>query len=227
MLISAKANLLFAHFPKTAGSSLERFLPQVAPDMRMLAPFGDKHISVPKGFRLLRRRHKPYGRPVHWAECLLKGTTPAGLPCPDDVRVLGVVREPFEMAVSLFEYWNRVLRSAHSELSDAAVRGDFRRFLGILAEESSRFPSYRQFFDQGGEAWPRTLLVDFAHLNDGLREAFQILGIKADLGELPRINAGEKSADRIRRREDEAGELAEKVRARYAWPWNVRLLGRP
>lgn len=225
MLISASKCVAFAHFPKTAGTSLREFLMQQIPDMRPILPEGDVHMGVKEGTGLLRQRFALTSRLTARVRSLLTGMPREALPHPDRIYVLGVVREPFEMAISLFEYWNRVLRVGHSSLSNAALRGDFISFLSILAEDSSHFPTYRQFYHEGGPYWQRTVLVDFDHLHDGLNQAFDIMGIRVDMAKLPRRNTAVRVADGIRRREEEAGELAERVRSRYSWPWDARLLG--
>ncbi len=65
MLVSAQANLIFAHFPKTAGTSMTEFLLGEIPDMRRLQPEGDQHLGVGAGLRLLQQRNRPISRLSH------------------------------------------------------------------------------------------------------------------------------------------------------------------
>lgn len=232
MLVSPSANLAFAHFPKTAGTSLSSLLRQALPDARWIDP-DEPHVAVREGFRRLRWQSSPF-LPLMRLSRGLRGRLvkpcDVALADPRALRVIGVVREPFEMAVSLFEYWHRKLPESqrdHTPLMNAAYRGDYIGFLRILSDDASRFPTYQQFFDLGGPLWPRTFLVDFAHLHDGLAQAFASIGVQVDLAQLGRRNAGQRPDDGMRRREDEAGELADAVRRRYEWRVPVRLLGQP
>lgn len=217
MLVSPSANLAFAHFPKTAGTSLAALLQEAFPDARWIDS-RDVHVGVAEGLLRLRGRVSPLCRWSHRlrGRALMPSDVEVGE--PESLRVLGVVRDPFEMAVSLFEYWHRKLDErdlARSPLLAAAHRGDYLGFLRLIASDESRFPTYRQFFDQGGALWSRTILVDFADLQGGLARAFGSLGLQVDLSRLARRNDSRRPDGGMRRRELEAGDLAEAVRRRY------------
>ena len=229
MLFSAQANLAFAHFPKTAGTSIVGLLTGALPDARLIDP-RNTHLDVLTGRARMRLKANPLKA---WAR-RLKGE-PAGpcevdIPRTDDLRVLGIVREPFELCVSLFEYWNRTMQASRDPLPpllDAAVKGDFDRFLRIAAEDNPCLPTFRQFYDFGGPLWPRTLLVDYAHLKEGLGEAFTRLGLAVDVAALPALNTNPRPPEQLQKREEEAGELADRIRKRFEWGQPVELLGRP
>jgi hypothetical protein len=227
MLFSRQANLLFAHFPKTAGTSLTSFLQEAMPDVRKVDPT-DGHLSV----REARRRFYYKAHPVVSAVARLLGRRvgrcDVDIPRLEELRVLGVVREPFEMCVSLFNYWRVVLPEGekhHSTLASAATRGDFKEFARIMAHDGRRLSSYRDFFDLDGPFAPRTYLVDFAHLREGLDQAFQAMGLKVDLGRLPVLNKNPSADAKLRQREDEVGELAGAIRQRFRLDPGVRLYG--
>lgn len=227
MLFSPKANFLFAHFPKTAGTSLNTFLREALPDVRQVDP-DDSHVSVPE----VRRRLYYKDHPVRSALAKLLGRRVGRcdvvIPCPEELRMLGVVREPFEMCVSLFDYWHVKLpehEKHHSVLASAATNGDFKEFARLMAHDGRCLATYRDFFDLDGPFAPRTYLVDFAHLHDGLDQAFQAMGIKVDLGRLPALNKNPCSDAKLRQREEEAGELAGMIRERYRLGPGVRLYG--
>jgi len=156
-------------------------------------------------------------------------TCDVSVPDPRALRVVGVVRDPFQMAVSLFDYWHRCLTERekdHSALMAAAYRGDYLGFMGLISSDESRFPTYLQFYDFGGPLWPATALVDFAHLREGLDQAFAAFGVRVDLGRLPLRNVSRRPEGHMRLRELEAGPLAEAIRRRYDLGTSVKLLGR-
>ncbi len=88
MLISPKHQLAFAHYPKTAGHSLTIWFQKMFPDARFVEPLKDhpiSHLAV---------------RPARERLGIIEGDKFA-----DSLRVIGVLREPFEMLVSLYQYW--------------------------------------------------------------------------------------------------------------------------
>ena len=229
MLVSAQANLAFAHFPKTAGTSLTAMLTAALPDARLIDP-ADKHLAVRESYRRLCRRKNPVRAWMRRLKGLPCGTCEVEVPDPKALRVIGVVREPFDMAVSLFEYWRKYL--AHrsdrdaTPLISAATRGDFIGFLELLGEDASQFPTYHQFYDVEGPLWPNTILIDFAHLKEGLAEAFAQLDIKVDLDQLGQLNTNARTEAQMLERRAQAGGLADKVRRRYERGRPLKLLGR-
>ncbi len=229
MLICPSSRLAFAHFAKTGGTSVARLIVQTYPDARWINP-RDTHVSVGASLKRTESRTVPIRS---WLRSL-RGVKP--LVCairvanPRSLRVLGVVRDPFAMAVSLFDHWNRKLPEGerhHSPLASAATLGDFPEFLRILSGDAGYFPTYREFFDEGGPLWANTHLIDFDHLEDGLAEAREKLGLALDPKALPHLNAGDPRRRQLAEREREAGDLATALRRRYAWPGMPRLLGAP
>lgn len=226
MLVSLSHNLAFVHYPKTGGMSVTDLLTSCMPDARLIDP-GSRHLDLPHGLKRLMYQNRPIRRRL--AECLGRpiGRCDVTLPAPLELRVLGILRDPFEMTVSLFEYWGRKLpedEKHHSPLASAATRGDFQTFLRIMASDCESFPTYRRFYDFGGPLWARTTLVDFAHLRSGLAEALARLGIKADLDRLRHLNAGNRTSERMPDFEREAGPLAGSIRRRFGWDQRPNLL---
>lgn len=226
MLISKSHNFAFVHYPKTAGTSVASLLTDCFPDARLVDP-GDMHLDVRYGLKRLLAMN----RPIRSRLAALCGRPPGRCDVtvddPLNLRVLGILRDPFEMTASLFEYWHRALPEAekhHSPLASAATKGDFQEFLRVMASDREFFPTYRRFYDFGGPLWARTTLVDFDHLHEGLEEAFALLGIKADLRRLRHLNSGERNPDRLRTLEKQAGPMADKIRLRFEWDQIRRLL---
>lgn len=219
MFVSPSHRLVFAHYPKTAGTSLADLLKSQLGDLRQLDP-EQKHVPVRQGYERLRLRNRTLAWLLLKARGDLRARCDAKVDEPGSLRVLGVIREPFEMAVSLFEYWGRrrTMKDVDNALPEAAVRKDFRRFLEVLASDPEGLLSYERFFDVGGPLWPNTLLVDMGNLVPGLRRAFDELGLPIKAEDLAVLNAAPET-DRARRkeREREAGPLADKVRERFGW----------
>jgi hypothetical protein len=229
MLISPSSRLAFAHFAKTGGTSLARLIAQTYPDARWINS-RDTHVDVRDSLRRLERRTLPI---KNWLRSL-RGKEPQvceiRIANPRNLRVLGVVRDPFAMAVSLFDHWGRKLpehQRHHSPLASAVTLGDFPEFLRILSSDAGHFPTYREFFDEGGPLWANTHLIDFDHLEDGLAEAREKLGLTIDPKALPRLNVGAPQREQLAERERQAGDLAGALRRRYAWSGMPRLLGTP
>lgn len=219
MLVSPSANLAFAHFPKTAGTSLAALLMRRLPDAAYLDP-RDHHVGVAEGLRRLDLRNRPLDWAVRRALGQRRARCGTRVEAPAGLRVIGVIREPFEMAVSLFDFWSRELRpgEARNPLPEAAARGDFEGFLRVLVDDPHGLPSYERFYDVGGPLWANTLLVDMNHLASGLSKAFARLGIDLDPAELGRLNATPaRQLDGRSAREAEAGPLADQVRERFGW----------
>jgi hypothetical protein len=182
MLYSASHHIAFAHYPKTGGGSISRWFLETFPDAVEISP-AHCHIPVRKalavatgGASLPLWRRVIHGRRM----ARLRGAPVFDVRRARDLRVLGVVREPFDMLVSLFRWWRRPEHhsSSHHPLRNAAERGDFRGFVHH-AVVARRLPRYEDFFDVGGLAWPRTRLVHFEGLQSGLTAVTREFGVPA------------------------------------------------
>jgi len=187
MLYSPSHNVALAHYPKTAGTSLQLWFAEAFPDARLVAP-ENKHIAVPSALRLL---------------------------APVVPRVIGVLREPFEMMVSLYEYWQQGEKPQSNLYARAARECSFRDFLaaGVIG---GRAPRYEEFFGVGGAAWAATRLLDFRTLDDGLRIVCREFGLP-EQGSLPRTNASPSGAKDLSRYREEAGPVLTFVEKHFRW----------
>lgn len=234
MLYSHSARLAFAHYPKTAGSSLTAWFREMFPDAAAVEP-GNPHLPVRAALRRLARRATAGQRsPLARQLARIVGRLPlaaARQRSIRELRIIGVVREPFEMLVSLYEFWrrHRFEREPEARLIRAARSGTFREFLQLAVGEGELDP-YDKHFDVGGPAWPRTRLIDFASLEAGLAEVCEAFGLPANT-DLARCNAAPRRSRDIGDYLAEAGSLVFEVRSHFRWYYDegVKLMvrGRP
>jgi len=213
MLYSPSANIAFAHFPKNAGTSVFEWMTGLLPDAFHLDP-GNPHLPVAAGLAILAAEEP---RP-RWQ-------TPLPPRAAETVRIFGVVRDPFEAMVSLFEFWNRGCYRPQSfdaatgpvrpPMQMAAHEGSFFKFVDA-AVRNNQFPLYEHFFDFEGPAWPRTRLIDFPNLEQGLQLVCDEFGLDPP-SSLPRSNTAksrERSLEDYRR---EIGPMVIFVRNYFRW----------
>lgn len=201
MLYSPTHNVALAHYPKTAGTSLQLWFAEAFPDARKVAP-ENKHIGVPPALRLL---------------------------APTVPRIIGVLRDPFEMMVSLYEYWRHGENSQPHPYIRAARECSFRDFLaaGVIGE---RAPRYEDFFGVDGPAWATTRLLDFRTLDASLRIVCREFGLP-EPASMQRTNASPSGPKDLSRYRDEAGPVLPFVERHFRWYYeqgvSLRVTARP
>jgi hypothetical protein len=216
MLFSQSARIAFAHYPKTAGSSLAAWFRGAFPDATLIEP-GNPHLPVRPA---LRRLAKMAAAGQRGPLARLLGRVPLAVFCPRTVRearIIGILREPFEMLVSLYEFWrrHRFRQEPQARLIRAARAGTFREFLQLAVGERL-LDSYEKHFDVGGPAWSRTRLIDFASLETGLAEVRDEFSLPPIAG-LARRNAAPRRPRDIGDYLAEAGSLVFEVRSHFRW----------
>jgi hypothetical protein len=220
MLYSPSRRIAFSHYPKTAGTSITSWFREQFPDAAYVEP-GNCHVPVRTSLERLGLVTNPRRRPKVVRECLRFVKQIAPLTLADEQRceltIIGVVREPFEMLVSLYEYWRRYefQEEPAAKLVRAARTGTFRQFLRLAVGERL-LDDYRDFFDVGGPAWPSTRLVDFHSLEPGLAAVCREVGIEPPAS-LARANAAPLKARGRGAYHAEAGGLMRKVRSHFRW----------
>ena len=227
MIHSAAGNIAFAHYPKTAGCTMFQWFTTAFPDAMHLDP-ERPHMNVRRSLRFLTAGRNPttsgglrLRNPADWLMPLRQRVAAANA----GLRIIGVLREPFEMLVSLYEFWKKTPAGMEVSPFIAAARdGTFNDFVW-MAVVKKEMPKYEEFFDVGGPAWGNTRLVDFAALESGLAAVCAEFGIQG-VPQLERINSG---AGRQRSLEDYRASLATmgiNVRSHFRWYYEhgVRLM---
>ncbi|MBM4023295.1 MAG: hypothetical protein FJ284_13865 [Planctomycetes bacterium] len=220
MFVSAAGRIAFAHYPKTAGCSILEWFRGRFPDAAYVQP-GNCHMPVRASLERLGLVPARGRRPRIVRACLriVERVAPRlvvnARPC--DLRVIGVLREPFEMLVSLYEYWRRYefREEPDAELIRTARTGTFRDFLRA-AVGTGHLANYETYFDVGGPAWQSTRLIDFQSLESGLAEVCGEFGVEPPTG-LGRRNAAPQRGRDVGAYLAEAGGLVFDVRNHFRW----------
>ena len=188
VLYSRAYNLVFAHYPKTGGSSIRTWFHETFADDLIDHEPDIPHHHVRKGLARLRCGPRPPSSPLLRLLCQCSKPMNSPYRVPHDVRVLGVLREPFDLLRSLFLYWRRTASpGTKSPFIRSAVTADFTKFVW-LATARRRLPNYHRFFGVGTKVWQRTTLVDFSNLKAGLQDAMRRLAVPTAV-QLPSVNA--------------------------------------
>jgi hypothetical protein len=220
MLYSPAARVAFAHYPKTAGTSITSWFHQRWSDAGYVEP-SNCHLQVRASLERLGVVAAPVKRPKVVRECLrlARQLAPQTFASPErcDLKIIGVVREPFAMLISLFEYWRRCRfdEEPTGPLINAARTGSFRTFLELAVGER-RLHNYCTYFDVDGPAWPTTRLIAFESLESGLAAVCREFGIDPPAG-LDRRNAAPRGGRDRGAYVAEAGSLLFEVRSHFRW----------
>lgn len=232
MLYSPSANLAFAHYPKTAGHTLVAWFRETFPDATFVDPpavYTISHFAVRESLERLGLVMPAAGSArIPWRRRLprwLGGR--AAPPAAGGLRIIGIVREPFEMLVSLYEYWRTYdfREPPKPALIQAARERPFREFLAMAVGDHP-VRNYRDFFDIGGPAWPTTRLLDFETLEPALARVCREFGVRPPGQSLGRCNTGPRPDRDLAPYREEAGSLVAAVRRHFAWYYDegVRMM---
>lgn len=217
MLYSHTHRLAFAHYPKTAGSAISVWFRRTFPDAMEVDPT-QPHIDVRRALGHLAGwgSWPAFGRRARRAPA--RATAWSGDPLAvRRVRVVGVVRSPLEMLVSLYEFWRRLEThpAPGNRLITTARTGTFRQFVEV-AICRRRLPNYASFFDVDGPARSRTRLVHFGAVEAGLQHVLDEFGIPVRV-QLERRNHAPVACWPLDDYRREAGPLMPQVHRRFAW----------
>jgi hypothetical protein len=222
VLYSRKERIAFAHYPKTAGHSMVKWFRATFPDAAFVQPdpiHPVSHLSVRESLDRLCIAPQPLRFLGRSGRNAVGSLARHILPFPQpQLRIIGVVREPMAMLVSLFEYWQSYNFGAEpiTPLIAAAKTGSFKTFLdrAILRRE---LPKYDNFFDVGGEVWANTRLLDLESLDNDLADLTEAWRIKSPMPRLDRCNVGPRPVRDLSPYLEEAGALATAARGYFGW----------
>jgi hypothetical protein len=222
VLYSRKERIAFAHYPKTAGHSMVKWFRATFPDAAFVQPdpiHPVSHLSVRESLDRLCIAPQPLRFLGRSGRNAVGNLARHILPFPQpQLRIIGVVREPMAMLVSLFEYWQSYNFGAEpiTPLIAAAKTGSFKTFLdrAILRRE---LPKYDNFFDVGGEVWANTRLLDLESLDNDLADLTEAWRIKSPMPRLDRCNVGPRPVRDLSPYLEEAGALATAARSYFGW----------
>jgi len=237
MLYSPSMNIGFAHYPKTAGHSLTKWFREVFPDASLVEKhprYEVNHLSVRYSLERLGLVERcppstsPRRRGIARAYADLVRSLTSWMPAGRDrsiggttsrfPRIIGVVREPFEMLVSLFEYWRGYDFSEEplQPLIRCARTGTFHRFLEMAVVEHA-VQNYQDFFDMDGPASAHTRLLDFNALEPALLQVCREFGVDVPASRLGFLNTGPSRHRSLDRYRAEAGNVLPEVRSHFRW----------
>lgn len=227
MIYSAAGHIAFAHYPKTAGCTMFQWFTTAFPDAMHLDA-ERPHMNVRISLQHMRDRKAAdpvrgglrLVKPIDWL--LARGRR------ADDasgLRIIGVLREPFEMLVSLYEFWKKTPPGVEvPPFIDVARSGTFRDFIWMAVVQKEA-QTYEQFFDVGGPAWANTRLIDFETLETGLERVCREFGITT-APRLERLNTGSGREQSLEEYRSMAATMCINVRSHFRWYYEhgVRLM---
>ena len=219
MLISLHHKVAFAHYPKTAGTSLAQWFRETCPDATYLNP-SNPHLPVGESLRLLRQQlaRSPAGRlrDVGARTARRIGLRSSAWPDPS-WRIFGVLRDPFELMISLYEYWRTYPfePGRRQPLIECAIRHTFRDFVAASVIGKAIAP-YEVFFDSGGPLWHRTTLLHFSSLQEGVARMCSDTGLPSTCS-LPFMNRTPDLGRDMRRYSEEIGSLMYDLKQHFSW----------
>lgn len=199
MIYSQEHNIAFVHYPKTGGTAMFDWFTNTFPDACLVLP-GYHHVALKRGVELLKHQYET-GQSLFTnfcTKCLSKlGYDNCGFnKISNQMRVIGVIRNPLEMLISLFEFYSKSPMSADDfPMVKTAQNRNFARFVGLAVNEQ-QISKYEDFFDYGGRFWNNTRLIDFNNLQAGLEEVCREIGIPSHIP-LQKLNSGSGSYKNI------------------------------
>jgi hypothetical protein len=232
VIYSHEFDIGFAHYPKTAGHSLTKWFRETFPDAEFVEQqrrYEISHLPVRQALEQLELVRPPDGkrrRGLHrfashcrnFSRSATDWLTSASV-C--NTRIIGVVREPFDMLVSLFEYWRGYPfdEEPTEPWTVCARKGTFREFLRMAVVDRMA-ADYHDFFDLDGPAAANTRLLDFQSLEPALLHVCRELGVTPPRTSLDRLNA---APIQVRQSRDigtylaAAGSLVHDVHTHFRW----------
>lgn len=188
MLLSLSKKFLFIANLKTASTSIERVL---------------------SGHCELRLTHSPYGKHQSFVEFAERFRWMLSLTNIEDLFVFGVIRDPVDYTLSLYNSHKREQFKDNAKLYTGDM--DFARFITqwVPRNADQLKNQYLRFVSAEGRLITN-FLISYDKLSEGLEVVAQKIGVP-DLTKLPRANASPEGT----KREDLTREQIEWIEGRF------------
>lgn len=217
MIYSPAHNIAFAHYPKCGGTSITNWFKNTFEDAQFLETERlhkrVSHLNVKGAIELLQRRQK---KTSLWNRS--DSNPPMAL---TELRIIGVLRDPFDMLVSLYTFWKHVPSTSLGvavlpKVIQTAREESFCRFLEVAILEK-KVMTYHSFFNVDGPLWNQTYLLPFENLENALTKLSVELDLPASKAWLNRLNVNPKPDRKIHTYLYEASSLLADIEQHFSW----------
>jgi hypothetical protein len=217
MIYSPAHNIAFAHYPKCGGTSITDWFKNTFEDAQFLETERlhkkVSHMNVKGAIELIRK-----GQKNKFWKFNLDSNPPVAL---TELRIIGVLRDPFDMLVSLYTFWRNVPFTLFGvavlpKVIQTAREESFCRFLEVAILERI-VETYHSFFNVDGPLWNQTYLLPFENLENGLTKLSLELDLPASKAGLNRLNVNPKPDRKIHTYLYEASSLLADVEQHFSW----------
>ncbi len=217
MIFSPAHNVAFAHYPKCGGTSVTEWFKNTFEDAQFLETErlhkGVSHLNVKGAIGLIRSRQK---------NIFFRNNSDSNPPMTlTELRIIGVLRDPFDMLVSLYTFWKHVPFSKFGvavlpKVIQTAREESFCRFLEVAVLEKT-IETYHGFFNVDGPLWHQTYLLPFENLENALTKLSLELDLPVSKAWLNRLNVNPKPDRKIHTYLYEASSLLADIEQHFSW----------
>ena len=217
MIYSPAHNIAFAHYPKCGGTSITDWFKNTFEDAQFLETERlhkrVSHLNVKGAIKLIRSRQKNIFR---------KNNSDSNPPIAlNELRIIGVLRDPFDMLVSLYTFWKHAPLTSFGvavlpKVIQTAREESFCRFLEVAILEKT-VETYHSFFNVDGPLWNQTYVLPFENLENALTKLSVELDLPASKTGLKRLNVNPKPDRKIHTYLYEASSLLADIEQHFSW----------
>jgi hypothetical protein len=217
MIYSPSHNIAFAHYPKCGGTSITNWFKNTFEDAQFLETErlhkGGSHLNVKGAIELIQRGQKQTS--------LWKSSDNSPTIELTELRIIGVLRDPFDMLVSLYTFWKHVPFTSFGvavlpKVILTAREESFCRFLEVAILEKT-VETYHSFFNVDGPLWNQTYVLPFENLENTLTKLSVELDLPASKTGLKRLNVNPKPDRKIHTYLYEASSLLADIEQHFSW----------
>ncbi len=180
-------DLLFIHIPKTGGMSVSKFLLQVLPrPVYYTLPTRDENLSYDGIVQILGPRHESL-------EEARKGTTKYGFDVCEFPLVLAVLRNPYSLEVSRYEYLRLGRPIDRGPNQHLALTSDFETFASESSNHGGPSRPIESYFLLDGKMPKNLEIIRFESLADDVGKVLRKIGITCNISDFPWVNRSSHS----------------------------------